>query len=38
MEVIRDGYEMKNDNFEPINKELKEITKIIARIVINLKK
>lgn len=38
MDVIKSGYEMKNDNFEPINKELKEITKIIATIVINLKK
>lgn len=38
MEIIKDGYEMKNNDFEPVQKELKEITRIIATIVINLKK
>jgi len=36
--VIQEGYEMKSNKFEPMNSELKEITKVIARIIINLKK
>ncbi len=38
MEVIKDGYEMKEEQFESIKKELKKITKVIASIIINLKK
>jgi len=38
IEVIREGYEMNIDRFATFQIELKEITKVIARIIINLKK
>jgi len=38
LDVIQEGYEMKNDNFKPIKSELKEITKVLVTIINNLKK
>jgi four helix bundle protein len=38
IEVIREGYEMNIERFTAFQIELKEITKVIVRIIINLKK
>ncbi|CAN5607409.1 four helix bundle protein [soil metagenome] len=38
LDVIQRSYEMKNDQFEILNSELKQIMNVIATIIINLKK
>ena len=35
--VIREGYSLPNELFEELYRELKEITRVIARIILNLK-
>jgi len=38
LEVIKEAYELKNEQFQILNSELKQIMNVIARIIINLKK